>query len=64
MKAMKNLAYGIVGLAAFTAASAFAAGTLPAGYTEVEYIQGDGSSTRILVGKWGQTPLGSKKLHK
>ena len=47
---MKKLAYGIVwAFAAMSAASAFAAGTLPAGYTEVEYIQGDGSSTRILT---------------
>ena len=47
---MKKLAYGIMCFAAvFAAADAFAAGTLPAGYTEVEYIQGDGSSTRILT---------------
>ena len=42
MKAMKNLAYGIVGLAAMSAASAFAAG-LPEGYTEVEYVEATGS---------------------
>ena len=35
-------------LAALCAASAFAAGTLPAGYTEVEYIQGPGNA-RILT---------------
>ncbi len=49
MKAMKNLAYGIVGLAAFTATSAFAAGTLPTGYTEIEYIQGNGANARIVT---------------
>ena len=43
MKVMKNLAYGIVGLAAMSAASAFAAGTLPAGYTELEYVGSSGS---------------------
>ena len=43
MKAMKNLAYGIVGLAAFVAADAFAAGALPAGYTEVQYVGSSGS---------------------
>ena len=47
---MKKLAYGFVlAFAAMSAASAFAAGELPSGYTEVEYIQGDGSSTRILT---------------
>ena len=43
MKVMKNLAYGIVGLAAMSAANAFAAGKLPDGYTEVQYIQGPGN---------------------
>ena len=35
-------------LAAFTAANVFAFGTLPSGYTEVEYIQGSGSA-RIVT---------------
>ena len=48
---MKKLAHGIVlAFAAMSAAVAFATGErIPAGYTEVEYIQGDGSSTRILT---------------
>lgn len=42
---MKKLALGFVlsAAVALCAASAWAAGTLPAGYTEVRYIQGDGS---------------------
>ena len=42
---MKKLAFGFVlsAAVALCAASAWAAGTLPAGYTEVRYIQGDGS---------------------
>lgn len=35
--------------AAMSATTVFAAGTLPAGYIEVEYIQGNGSSTRIVT---------------
>ena len=47
---MKKLASGLVCLAAaFAAANVFAAGTLPSGYTEVEYIQGNGSSARIVT---------------
>ena len=39
-----KFAYGFAFVfAAFAAASAYAAGTLPSGYTEVEYIQGDGN---------------------
>ncbi|MBQ3315884.1 MAG: right-handed parallel beta-helix repeat-containing protein [Kiritimatiellae bacterium] len=41
---MKKLAYGIVwAFAAMAAANVFAAGTLPSGYTEIEYIQGPGN---------------------
>ena len=41
---MKKLAYGFVlALAAMAAANVFAAGTLPSGYTEIEYIQGPGN---------------------
>ncbi|MBR2939613.1 MAG: hypothetical protein IKC15_07140, partial [Kiritimatiellae bacterium] len=41
---MKKLAYGIVlAFAAMSAASAFVAGTLPAGYTEVQYIESSGT---------------------
>ena len=40
----RKIAYGFAFVfAAFAAASAFAAGTLPAGYTEVEYILGNGN---------------------
>ena len=49
MLMVRKFAYGFMVFAAMSAASAFAAGTLPAGYTEVEYIQGDGSGTRILT---------------
>ncbi|MBR2354808.1 MAG: hypothetical protein IKA69_00300, partial [Kiritimatiellae bacterium] len=46
---MKKLAYGIVwAFAAMSAAVAFAAGTLPSGYTEIEYIQGPGNA-RIVT---------------
>ena len=46
---MKKLAYGIVwAFAAMSAADAFAAGTVPAGYTEIEYIQGPGNA-RIVT---------------
>ena len=39
----RKFAYGFAFVfAAFAAASAYAAGTLPSGYTEVEYIQGNG----------------------
>ena len=41
---MKKLAYGIVwAFAAMSAAVAFAAGTVPAGYTELEYIESSGT---------------------
>jgi len=43
MLTVRKLASGLVCFAVFAAASAFAAGTLPAGYTEVEYIQGPGN---------------------
>ena len=45
MNGVKKLAYGFVLSAAVAlgAASAWAAGTLPAGYTEVQYIQGPGN---------------------
>ena len=48
---MKKLAYGIVwAFAAMSAADVFAAGErIPAGYTEVEYIQGNGSNARIVT---------------
>ena len=47
---IRKLARGFVYLvAAFAAANAFAAGALPSGYTEVEYIQGNGSSARIVT---------------
>ena len=49
MLMVRKFAYGFMVFVAMAAASAFASGTLPAGYTEVEYIQGDGSSTRILT---------------
>ena len=43
MNGVRKLACGIVCLAAFAASSAFAAGSLPSGYTEVEYIESDGN---------------------
>ena len=48
---MKKLAYGIVlAFAAMSAAVAFATGDrIPAGYTEIEYIQGNGLNTRIVT---------------
>ena len=48
---MKKLSYGIVlAFAAMSAADVFAAGErIPAGYTEVEYIQGNGSNARIVT---------------
>ena len=48
---MKKLAHGIVwAFAAMSAAVAFAAGDrIPAGYTEVEYIQGNGLNARIVT---------------
>ena len=46
---MKKLAYGFVlAFAAMSAANVFAAGTLPSGYTEIEYIQGPGNG-RIVT---------------
>jgi hypothetical protein len=39
---VKKLACSVMCFAAMSAASVFAAGTLPSGYTEVEYIQGNG----------------------
>ncbi|MBO4708432.1 MAG: hypothetical protein J5727_01490, partial [Kiritimatiellae bacterium] len=45
----RKLAFGFVlAFAAMSAASAFAAGTLPSGYTEVEYIQPSGNA-RIVT---------------
>ncbi|MBO4709613.1 MAG: hypothetical protein J5727_07540 [Kiritimatiellae bacterium] len=49
MLTIRKLASGLVCLAVFAAANVFAAGTLPSGYTEVEYIQGNGSSARIVT---------------
>ena len=47
---MKKLSYGIVlAFAAMSAADVFAAGLLPEGYTEIEYIQGNGSNARIVT---------------
>ena len=48
---MKKLAFGFVlsAAVALCAASAWAAGTLPAGYTEVEYIEGNGTDARIVT---------------
>ena len=50
MNMVKKLVCG-VGFAAVAlgAASAWAAGTLPAGYTEVEYIEGNGTDGRIVT---------------
>ena len=46
---IRKLARGFVYLvAAFAAANVFAAGTLPPGYTEIEYIQGPGNA-RIVT---------------
>ena len=39
----------IVALISFGAVIAQAAGMLPAGYTEIEYIQGNGLNTRIVT---------------
>ncbi|MCR5839380.1 MAG: right-handed parallel beta-helix repeat-containing protein [Kiritimatiellae bacterium] len=45
----RKFAYGFAFVfAAFAAANAFAAGTLPSGYTEIEYIQGNGNG-RIVT---------------
>ena len=49
MLMVRNFACSFMVFAAMSAASAFAAGTLPAGYTEVEYIQGNGSNARIVT---------------
>ena len=48
---IRNLAGGFVlsTAVALGAASAYAAGALPAGYTEIEYIQGNGSNARIVT---------------
>ena len=43
MLMVRKFAYGVVVFAAMSAASAFAAGTLPAGYTEIKYIQSSGT---------------------
>ena len=44
MNVLRKLACGFVlAFAAFAAASAFAAGSLPSGYTEIEYVQGPGN---------------------
>ena len=57
---MKKLAYGFVlAFAAMSAASAYAAGErIPAGYTEIEYIQGSGGS-RLVTG-YTPTPNADK----
>ncbi|MBO4708943.1 MAG: hypothetical protein J5727_04105, partial [Kiritimatiellae bacterium] len=44
----RKLAFGLVCFAAMAASTAFAAGELPSGYTEIEYIQGSGSA-RIVT---------------
>ena len=50
MNMVKKLVCGVVCAAvALGAASAWAAGTLPAGYTEVEYIEGNGTDGRIVT---------------
>ena len=50
MNKMGKIACAFLCLAAVAAPiAAFAAGTLPAGYTEVEYIQGNGTNARILT---------------
>ena len=43
MLMVRKFAYGLMVFAAMSAASAFAAGTLPAGYTEVQYIESSGT---------------------
>ena len=43
MLMVKKFACGFMVFAAIAAASAFAAGTLPAGYTEVQYVESSGS---------------------
>ena len=43
MLIVRKFAYGFMVFAAMSAASAFAAGTLPAGYTEIKYIQSSGT---------------------
>ena len=49
MNVVRKLAYGFIFLTAFAASSAFAEGSLPAGYTKVEYIQGDGSTGYLVT---------------
>ena len=39
----------VCGAACFVAAGVFAAGTLPIGYTEIEYIQGTNATARIVT---------------
>jgi len=43
MLIVRKFAYGFVVFTAMSAISAFAAGSLPSGYTEVEYIECDGN---------------------
>jgi len=45
---VRKLVCGFVCLAAMAASSAFATGVLPYGYTEVEYVKGNGSNCRIV----------------
>ena len=49
MNVVRKLACGFIFLTAFAASSAFAEGSLPAGYTKVEYIQGDGSTGYLVT---------------
>ena len=50
MNMVKKLVCGVISATvALGAASAWAAVTLPAGYTEVEYIQGNGTDARIVT---------------
>ena len=59
----RKFAYGFAFVfAAFAAASAFATGTVPAGYAELEYIESSGTQyidTGVVITPtmlWGQTP--------
>ena len=50
MLMVRKFAYVFMVFVAMSAASAFATGDrIPAGYTEIEYIQGDGSNARIVT---------------
>ena len=63
MNMVKKLVCGVVCAAvALGAARGWAAGTLPAGYTELEYIESSGTQyidTGVVITPtmlWGQTP--------